>query len=524
MTVPAPDDTLRRPPLHAGTGAAPSPAATDGAPGGATTGDQTAHDDATQPRGAAAAPGSVLVLGAGLAGARTVAQLRAHGFGGRVTIVGDEPIAPYDRPPLSKHLLDRPSPVWLADDLDIRLSELADDVRLGVGAVGLDVLDDAAHAAGGSPGYRATLAGGEHVDADAVVLATGSRPVVPPGWDAALTLHSADDAERLRARLAAARADADRTGRAPRVLCVGAGWIGAELSGVLAASGVDVTVVEAARTPLASALGHRAGALTAHWYDEHEHLRLETGALVAAVRADGVDLADGRTLEADAVVVAIGARPATAWLGGSLAGRVALLGDGSVRVDEEHVPIADDGTRIPGLERVRVVGDVARRRSARHGWVPGGHWGAALTGPETAVRSLLGLPGDVPDPAPYVFSTQHGHELSMFGVPAPGDDVVVRAPEPPGADGWTVLWFAQPGTTHPRGSQDDGGRADGGQDDHGRAGRGPGRVLTAVLTVDRPRDVGAARRLFAGPTLPVLDPQVARDASVRLQAAVVTAR
>lgn len=144
---------------------------------------------------------------------------------------------------------------------------------------------------------------------------------------------------------------------------------------------------------------------------------------------------------------------------------------------------------------MRVVGDAALRRSPRHGWVAGGHWDAALTGPETAVRSLLGLvDGPAPDPAPYVFSTQLGHELSMFGVPSPQDDVVVRGGDerPGGAGGWTALWFAP---------------------DDGR----PGRVLTAALAVDRPRDVAAARRLFAGAELPRLDPVVAADPDSRLR-------
>ncbi|NKY12565.1 FAD-dependent oxidoreductase, partial [Cellulomonas hominis] len=81
----------------------------------------------------------MVVVGAGLAGARTVLELRAQGFTGRVTVLGAEPVAPYDRPPLSKHLLDRPAPAWLADELGADALALADEVRLGTPATGLDL-------------------------------------------------------------------------------------------------------------------------------------------------------------------------------------------------------------------------------------------------------------------------------------------------------------------------------------------------------------------------------------------------
>ncbi|RMI01315.1 oxidoreductase C-terminal domain-containing protein, partial [Cellulomonas triticagri] len=139
-----------------------------------------------------------------------------------------------------------------------------------------------------------------------------------------------------------------------------------------------------------------------------------------------------------------------------------------------------------------VVGDAALRRSPRHGWVPGGHWDAALRGPAAAVAGLLGATGAFPDPAPYVFSTQLGHELALHGLPGADDEVLLRGDpagtaDPDPAAGWSALWFA-PGTD----------------------------TLTAVLSVDRPRDVGGARRLLAGATLPVLDRARAADPAVPL--------
>ncbi|WP_370634425.1 oxidoreductase C-terminal domain-containing protein [Actinotalea sp. Marseille-Q4924] len=136
---------------------------------------------------------------------------------------------------------------------------------------------------------------------------------------------------------------------------------------------------------------------------------------------------------------------------------------------------------------VVALGDLARRRSARHGWVPGGHWDGALRAPGVAVRRLLGgAPQPADDLAPYVFSTQLGHELGLYGAPAADDDVVVRG-DVEGA--FSVLWFAA-GTDR----------------------------LTAVLAVDRPRDVAAARKLFAGATLPHLDRDVVAEEGQPLRA------
>lgn len=411
-----------------------------------------------------------MVVGAGIAGARTVLELRAQGFGGRVTLLGAEGVAPYDRPPLSKHLLDRPAPAWLSDELGADALAAADDVRLGSPATGLVV---------GGDGVRVPTADGEVV-ADAVVVATGAAAVRPPAWGPALTLHTAADAERLRAALGLphglATGAAGAAGAAParRLVVVGAGWVGAEVATVAAAAGVDVTVVEAREAPLMTALGPEVGALTAPWF-ARAGVRLLTRAAVAAVQDDAVRLADGTVLPADAVLAAVGARPATGWLAGALP----LEPDGSVLVDERHAPVA-------GSWRVRVVGDAARRRSARHGWVPGGHWDAALRGPAVAVAGLLGHPSAESDLAPYVFSTQLGHELALYGLPGPGDDVVLRG-DPAGDDGWTALWFT-PGTG----------------------------TLTAAFAVDRPRDVGGARRLFAGAALPVLDRARATDPAVPL--------
>ncbi len=402
-----------------------------------------------------ASPRSIVVAGAGLAATQVTTALREEGFDGRLTVLGSEGVAPYDRPPLSKHLLDRVEPAWLTTELGVDLSALADEVRLDEPALGLTL---------GASGVRVATARGEVV-ADALIVATGAHAVRP--WTAALTLHTAADAQVLRGALRAG----------DRLVIVGAGWIGAEVAGIAAAAGVDVTVVEAARTPLAGPLGAAVGALTAPWY-EAAGVRLVVGARVAEV-GDRVLLDDGTSLPADVVLAAVGARPTTAWLAGALP----LTAGGSLLVDEAYAVLGEP----PHPRRwVRAVGDVATRRSARHGWVPGGHWDGALRGPGELAADLV-RPGAraVADHAPYVFSTQFGRELTLFGQPSDADEVVLRG-DPAGP--WTALWY-RPGTD----------------------------TVSAVLTVDRPRDVGAARRLFAAPHLPILPRSTATNPSAPLR-------
>ncbi|CAL8971108.1 Benzene 1,2-dioxygenase system ferredoxin--NAD(+) reductase subunit [Cellulomonas sp. T2.31MG-18] len=408
----------------------------------------------------------VLVVGAGLAATRTVAELRTAGFDGHIHVLGAEGVPPYDRPPLSKHLLDRTAPAWLTDELGVDVAALADRVELDRPARAL-LLDEP-----GRPGV-ATDTG--PVRADHVVLATGAHAVRPPAWPSARTLHTAADADRLRAALAAG---------GPLVV-IGAGWIGAEVAGVVAAAGTPVTVVEAAPAPLSGALGARVGALTVPWYAA-AGVELVTRAPVAAVEDGGVRLGDGRRLTAGTVLAAVGARPATGWLGDT----VPRDASGAVRVDERYRVLAGREP-VPGLW---AVGDVALRRSARHGWVPGGHWEAALRGPEALARHLVATDGTAVaatveppthDPAPEVFSTQLGHDVVLLGQPGAADEVVVRG-DPTASTGWSVLWLA-------------------------------GDRVTAVLVVDRHREVGPARRAFGGAELPRVDVAAAADPDVPLR-------
>jgi 3-phenylpropionate/trans-cinnamate dioxygenase ferredoxin reductase subunit len=475
------------------------------------------------PTPSAQSPGSVVIVGAGLAGAQTAAALRKHGFEGRVTVLGAEGLPPYDRPPLSKELLKRTEPLWLADDLGIDLTVLADDLRLADPAVRLEVDRERA---------VVRTSSGDDVVADVVVLACGSAPIHPAGWDAAVTLHTAAEAERLRAAIVPGM----------RLVVVGAGWIGAEVAGVAAGAGVRVTVVEAGPVPLERQLGRKVGGLLAPWYDD-AGVTLVTGVAVDQVlpgtRADAQDgarvtLADGRVLEADLVLAAVGARPASGWLSGSLP----LESNGGLRVNRAgrfmglHSPTDPAGRlHLDALRRVWAVGDIATREHPVFGPVPGGHWSAALHDPDPTVRALLGLDeraaepehvrarlglAPVPAHAPYVFSQQLGHDLALFGVPSPFDEVVLRggaapsggagaAVRPAAAGGWAALYLENALDRHPRRTPD-GHRV---------------ATVRAVLLVDSPREVGQVRKLMNRGVPLEVDLTRALDPTIKLKDAVV---
>lgn len=450
-------------------------------------------------------------MGAGLAGAQTAAALRKHGFEGHVTLLGAEGLPPYDRPPLSKELLKRTEPVWLADDLGIDLAALTDDLRLADPAVRLSVDRER---------VVVRTASGDDVTADVVVLALGSEPVRPAGWDAAVTLHTAADAERLRAALAPGM----------RLVVVGAGWIGAEVAGVAAGAGARVTVVEAGPVPLERQLGRRVGGLVAPWYDA-AGVTLVTGVAVDQVLPgshegdeDGarVTLADGRVLEADLVLAAVGARPASGWLAGTLPRE----SNGGLRVNRagrfmglRSPTDPAGGLHLDALRRVWAVGDIATREHPVFGPVPGGHWSAALHDPDVTVRALLGLDERAAEPervrarlglaplpahAPYVFSQQLGHDLALFGAPSPFDEVVLRG-DPAASGGWAALYLENALDRHPR-QTTDGHRV---------------ATVRAVLLVDSPREVGQVRKLMNRGVPLELDLDRALTPATKLKDAVV---
>ncbi|WP_308218138.1 NAD(P)/FAD-dependent oxidoreductase, partial [Streptomyces sp. RKCA744] len=262
--------------------------------------------------GTKASPGGgeqrVVIVGAGMAGVQTAVALREQGWTGEIVLLGEETHQPYDRPPLSKAVL-----LGKADGstLDVDFAGLGIGLRLGVRVTGLRA------------DKRLVETGAGPVPYDILVIATGAEPIPLPGTEGVPGVHllrTLDDAERLRPVLARQR----------EIVVVGAGWIGAEFATAAREAGCAVTVVEAADRPLAGALPAEVAAPMTAWYEDCG-ARLVTGARVTSVDENGLLLADGTRLRAGAVVVGIGARPATDWLAGS---DVELAGDRSVAADD----------------------------------------------------------------------------------------------------------------------------------------------------------------------------------------------
>lgn len=352
------------------------------------------------PAPADTAPANVVVVGAGLAGLRTVEELRGKGYDGAVTLIGAESRPPYDRPPLSKKLM-----TGQLDDTSLRddLAGLGADIRLGEAAIGL------------RPGTLRTEAG--EYAFGALVLATGAVPVRLPGSGPQRVLRTADDALELRAMLVAGT----------RLAIVGAGWIGAELATAAVAKGCAVTVVEAAEAPLAAALGAQVGALTAPWYAQ-AGVDLRLSAAVASVAPDGLRLAGGQLLAADVVVTAVGVRPAVSWLDGS-----------GIDLDNG---VAVDGQLRSSVPGVFAAGDCASFWSARYGRrLRFEHWDVALHAPEVAAENLLGGSSRY-DPVPYFWSEQFGRMVQYVGWHGGADRLVLRGDPRRGARKWAACWLA----------------------------------------------------------------------------------
>lgn len=371
----------------------------------------------------------MVVVGAGMAGVQTAVALREQGFEGAVTVIGAEPHQPYDRPPLSKAVL-----LGTAEGsaFDVDFESLGVELRLGCEAQGL------------RPAARVLDTEAGPVPYDVLVLATGAEPVTLPGTEGVPGVHllrTLDDAERLRPVLL----------RQHDIVVVGAGWIGAEFATAAREAGCAVTVVEAADRPLAGALPAEVAAPMAAWYAD-SGAELRTGARVERVEPGAVVLTDGTRLPAGAVVVGIGARPATGWLAGS-----------GIELGPHGEVVADARLRT-GAEDVYAVGDCASFPSARYGErLLVHHWDNALQGPRTVAANILGETPALYDPVPYFWSEQFGRFVQYAGHHAGADRLVWRGD--PAGPAWSVCWL--------------------------REGR-----LVALLAVGRPRDLAQGRRLI----------------------------
>lgn len=340
----------------------------------------------------------VLIVGASLAGLRTAESLRALGFDGDITMVGEEAHAPYDRPPLSKELLTgerTPAEIALRGEHGVR--DLDVDLMLGRRAIGLDL-----------PAREVALDDGATVSFDELVVATGARARTIPtlvGFENVFVLRTLDEALAIRAAMLAG----------DQVVVVGGGFIGSEVASSARHLGRSVTVLEAGRTPMNRVLAPPIGERLARLHTEAGS-DLRCGALVERAvgfpRAEAVVLADGTRLPAEVVIVGAGSIPNTEWLRG---GAIDL--DDGVRCDTRG--------RVLGAPHMHAVGDVARWESVRFGdCLRAEHWSSAGDQAQEVAGDLLGLPaGD--EAVPYVWSDQFGHRVQVGGRCRADDEVFI---------------------------------------------------------------------------------------------------
>ncbi|MER6528853.1 FAD-dependent oxidoreductase [Streptomyces sp. NPDC001508] len=356
----------------------------------------------------------VVVAGASMAGLRAAEQLRAAGWAGPITLVGDEPHMPYNRPPLSKEVLAGKAPF---ESLTFRPRASVADVqwRLGTRVVAADLdrrvveLDD-----------------GETLSYGGLVVATGMRPRrlrCPGPLTGRHTVRTLADARGLREALA-------RPGA--RVVVIGAGFIGCEVAATAVKLGaVDVTVVDPLPLPMVGPLGELLGTALLKRHRQHG-IRFALGAGVSGFegedRVTGVALSDGTVLAADVVVESVGSLANVEWLDGN-------------GLDLTDGVLTDEHLRVGGRPDVVAVGDVARFPNARYDGVPRRveHWSIPTDTAKHAARVLAahldGARADLPPfaPLPTFWSDQHDFRLQSFGAPALGrQDVRVLDGAPDG--------------------------------------------------------------------------------------------
>ncbi len=339
-----------------------------------------------------------VIVGASLAGATAAATLRSEGFDGRIALIGAEPLAPYERPPLSKEYLRGEQPL---EDAFVRppewYAEQEIDARFGTRAVQIDVRE-----------REVVLAGGERIGFDRLLMATGSRnrslDAPGAGLPGVFDLRHADDADRIK----------EAVGQGARVVCVGMGFIGAEVAASLRMLGNDVTVVEIFETTLYRILGPAIGRVLEAVHRDHG-VKMLFNEAVASFEGDGrleaVVTSGGRRIDADVAIVGVGTEPAVELMAGT-----GLDQGGGIPVG----PTLE--TEVRG---VYAAGDVARQEHPLFGPIRVEHYDNAIKMGETAARNMLGAETVFGDPH-WFWSDQYESQVQTAGIAPTWDWMVVR--------------------------------------------------------------------------------------------------
>lgn len=334
-----------------------------------------------------------MIVGGGLAAARTAEQLRRSEYAGAITIVSDEGHLPYDRPPLSKEVLRAET-----EDVTLKPAEFYADnnitVLLGNGAKSVD-----------TDSRTLTLADGTQLGYDELIIATGLVPKRIssfPDLPGIHVLRNFDESLALR----------QEAGTARRAVVVGAGFIGCEVAASLRKLGVEVVLVEPQPAPLASVLGQQIGELVTRLH-RAEGVDVRCGVGVSEVSGDDrvrkVTLGDGTELDADIVVVGIGSYPATEW-----------LADSGLEIDNGVV--CDEAGRA-SAPHVWAIGDVASWRDNVGGQVRVEHWSNVADQARVLVPTMLGQEPPAAVSVPYFWSDQYDVKIQALGEPEATDTV-----------------------------------------------------------------------------------------------------
>lgn len=343
--------------------------------------------------GTSEVPGGVIIVGGGLAAARTAEQLRRSEFAGAITIVSDEDHLPYDRPPLSKEVLRAET-----DDVTLKPAEFYAEnnitVLLGNGAKSVD-----------TEAKTLTLADGSQLGYDELVIATGLVPKRIKSFPDLAGIHVLRNFDESLAL----RKEADSASRA---VVIGAGFIGCEVAASLRKLGVDVVLVEPQPAPLASVLGQQIGDLVTRLH-RAEGVDVRCGVGVSDVSGDDrvrkVTLSDGTELDADIVIVGIGSHPATEWLEGS-------------GLEIDNGVVCDEAGRT-SAPNVWAIGDVASWRDNVGGQVRVEHWSNVADQARVLVPTMLGQDPPAAVSVPYFWSDQYDVKIQALGEPEATDTV-----------------------------------------------------------------------------------------------------
>ncbi|MFF0453073.1 NAD(P)/FAD-dependent oxidoreductase [Nocardia africana] len=358
-----------------------------------------------------------VIVGGGLAAAKLAESLRDNDFDGAITLIGEEAQLPYERPPLSKeHLLGKKSLADFTVHTEQWYRDHGVDLLLGTTVTAID-----------RSSKTVALPDGSTRPYDKLALATGSRSRRLPIPGA--------DAEGVHMLRTIGQSDAliSLFGSARRLVVIGAGWIGLEVTAAARTAGLDVTVLEVGPVPLQAALGEEMGAVFGELHRAHG-VDLRCGVQAAEIvtadgKATGVRLADDTVVDADAVLIAVGARPNI-----ELAADAGLAVEGGVLVDESLASSDPD---------IVAVGDIADQQHPVLGQrVRVEHWATALNQPAVAALTMLDRPATY-DRLPYFFTDQYDLGMEYTGFVAPGATTAVVVRGDAASREFVAFWLDQ---------------------------------------------------------------------------------